>query len=370
VPNLSGPQVGKIRDAIVNSFTLATFTDFLYVRLDKRVDVIAGSVPFDQAALVVVQRASQEGWHLDLLNALRESRPHIADVFAIAVDKHIDVLPLDAHNLERAIKEKKPDADYNTVLTRIGSFRSKICNISYAVNGGVANGTGFLVGPSAIITNRHVMQRVINGSVEPAAVKLRFDYYRHDIGLSPNIGTIARLAADGWLIDDSPHDPLDTDADSDPDAARADDALDYALLQLANPIGNLPVGDGEEESEKRGWIYASPDAEVPAKHDVVFVFQHPEGEPLKWAQPDIVLGVNSNQNRVRYSVNTDNGSSGSPVFDAAFQLIALHHAGDPNFEPLHRPEYNQGIPISRIVSQLSQRGHDAWLGDDSEGGAQ
>ena len=77
-----------------------------------------------------------------------------------------------------------------------------------------------------------------------------------------------------------------------------------------------------------------------------------ENKPLK-------VAIDSNgitrvlDNRYRYSTNTEAGSSGSPVFNGALQLIALHHAGDPDFERL--AHYNQGVPIHKIVSAIKHK---------------
>jgi hypothetical protein len=79
---------------------------------------------------------------------------------------------------------------------------------------------------------------------------------------------------------------------------------------------------------------------------------YPEGpdlHPLRFAF-DVVLAVNENRSRVRYSVITEPGSSGSPCFDPDWNLVALHHAGDPrDVEPA---EYNEGIPIDTIRESL------------------
>jgi V8-like Glu-specific endopeptidase len=63
--------------------------------------------------------------------------------------------------------------------------------------------------------------------------------------------------------------------------------------------------------------------------------------------------------RVRYRTNTEGGSSGSPCFDADWNLIALHHLGDPNFST---PTYNQGIPFTAIVDLLEKREKKHLLG--------
>ena len=48
--------------------------------------------------------------------------------------------------------------------------------------------------------------------------------------------------------------------------------------------------------------------------------------PLKLApDTEAVLSVNANGTRVRYANNTEPGSSGSPVFDINWNLVALHH---------------------------------------------
>ena len=66
--------------------------------------------------------------------------------------------------------------------------------------------------------------------------------------------------------------------------------------------------------------------------------------------------MNANRSRVRYSTNTESGSSGSPCFDQNWNLVALHHGGDPNFDVGHRPEFNEGIPVDAIVTFLNRQG--------------
>ena len=85
--------------------------------------------------------------------------------------------------------------------------------------------------------------------------------------------------------------------------------------------------------------------------------QHPAGDPVQLAiEMDGVIAINENGTRVRYRTNTLGGSSGSPCFDLDLDLVALHHAGDPNFQAGHRPDYNEGVPIVPIRDRLNRNG--------------
>jgi V8-like Glu-specific endopeptidase len=67
-----------------------------------------------------------------------------------------------------------------------------------------------------------------------------------------------------------------------------------------------------------------------------------------------------NNTRVRYRTNTEEGSSGSPCFNQDWELVALHHSGDPNFE---RPAtYNEGIPFEAILKRLAAKGAAGEIG--------
>ena len=70
--------------------------------------------------------------------------------------------------------------------------------------------------------------------------------------------------------------------------------------------------------------------------------------------------LNANGTRVRYATNTLGGSSGSPVFDLEWNLIALHHYGDPVYS--HPAQYNQGVPIHLIRERLVKANKSSALG--------
>jgi hypothetical protein len=214
-----------------------------------------------------------------------------------------------------------------------------------------------------------VVEPLIKQEVTPDKVALRFDYKAREDGISVDTGTVYELArdaaaaADGWLIDSSPYSPVDTDGGpGDPLPSQ----LDYALLRVKGSPGNDPVGGARPElrsAEPRGWI------NIPARaHDFetfksVFIYQHPDDRPLQFAMDtQSVLGLNGNRTRVRYVTTTEPGSSGSPCFDGDWNLIALHHAGDPRYPTLFKAEYNQGVPLTAILDLLAERDVREMLG--------
>ena len=80
----------------------------------------------------------------------------------------------------------------------------------------------------------------------------------------------------------------------------------------------------------RGFI-ATKRGATPGEKSVVFVLQHPLGDPLKLAI-GVAKGPNANATRVLHDANTESGSSGSPCLNAKLELVALHNAGDPLYE--------------------------------------
>jgi hypothetical protein len=142
-------------------------------------------------------------------------------------------------------------------------------------------------------------------------------------------------------------------------ADPAKDELDYAILRVAG----TPATDKAGKLSQMNPAYGAPRGRVPlpapgaaydfAANKVLFIMQHPQGNPLK-VTANIFRRLNGNGTRVTYLNDTDNGSSGSPCVNANWELVALHHSGDPDtVKP--RPEYNEGIPMSAIVGLLKQR---------------
>jgi hypothetical protein len=152
---------------------------------------------------------------------------------------------------------------------------------------------------------------------------MRFDYKTDATGVEVRRGAEYKLAQD-WLIDSSPTNDLD-----------------YALLRVDGKPGAEAAG-GRTGSPVRGWLTPHPQNVVP--NQPLFVYQHPQGRPLQVAL-DRVLSVDGKL--VRYSTNTEAGSSGSPAFNSELDLVALHHGGQNS----RIPQYNEGILFNAILQK-------------------
>ena len=63
-------------------------------------------------------------------------------------------------------------------------------------------------------------------------------------------------------------------------------------------------------------------------------------------QDNMVVGLEDNF--VYYRTATDPGSSGSPVFNQRWQLVALHHASSS------KKQANEGVRIDVIIKEIKE----------------
>jgi hypothetical protein len=118
-------------------------------------------------------------------------------------------------------------------------------------------------------------------------------------------------------------------------------ALDFSVVRLeqappgleAYPLAeNLPSLEGE----KRLYVIGHPNG-----GDLMFSLQ--DNRLLDHGAPD--------DPRVHYRTPTEPGSSGSPVFDDGWELVALHHAGSATMKKIHGEgtyEANEGMWIQAV----------------------
>lgn len=315
----------------------------------------------ENALFLLLQVLEERSLEDECQNQLRQAREQLA--YALAGHSVAQLPPPARDNLERIVREKSQFLDVVRWRTALAAIENQVCRIDMDRQGQVSSlGTGFLVGPDLVLTNHHVVSDTIKWwQKEPhnqmhwaraSQLIIRFDHKQLADGTTINEGTPLRLA-DNWLVDASP--PSAVDLQIVKSGLPALDELDYALLRLNTPAGNQPPTDSANTTP-RGWIALPSSDDPPAPGDALIIMQHPAGQPLKLAfESDGVIGLNANRTRITYRTNTEHGSSGSPCFNANWQLVALHHSGDPDYSDDHQADYNEGIPIAAIVRLLTQR---------------
>jgi V8-like Glu-specific endopeptidase len=159
-------------------------------------------------------------------------------------------------------------------------------------------GTGFLTKEGYVFTNNHVIK-----SVDAAkTATLEFNY---EIG--PDGKTKSRTT---YQLDAS-------DFKSSPP-----NEFDFARVKVIDR-GDAPLSQwGFVEFEKEA---------IPSVGTSVTIIQHPKGE-------DKQIALNANEvigqinQHLFYTTDTEPGSSGSPVFNTDWKVVAIHHAGKTDAE--------------------------------------
>jgi hypothetical protein len=321
-------------------------------------NIVSPNDDLRMAVFKLIRKAQAEGTVERLVLAARNANPGNPKLLELSQKFGLSSLKPDliGSELERLVRDTNPYLSVNQWRNKLGELEAQICRIEIPSRRGTIYGTGFLLAPDVVMTNYHVMETVIAGTDKPDGVILRFDYKELTDGKAIYTGTAHRLSPRDWLIDHSPNNRLGELPNRD--------ELDYALLRVDGAPGDQPVGgEAEPNAPQRKWI-SIPETEHQFQPNApLFILQHPKAKPLKLViDTDAIIGVNSNNTRVKYKTNTEAGSSGSPCFNSNWELVALHHSGDPNFAPDHQPEYNEGIPLSAILALFEERNLRSVLG--------
>ena len=190
-------------------------------------------------------------------------------------------------------------------------------------------GTGFITKEGYLFTNNHV----IKNASEAATTRVEFNYKE---SLS---GEIEERTS--YMLD------VSTFIGSPPDQ------LDFTYIKVidnpSNPLSNW------------GYVEIDPTA-IPVNGDSTTILHYPKGGDLRLSTHDShVVGI-WNQ-FLFYETDTEPGSSGSPIFNLDWKVIALHHAGRTLAEggiqinaAGDRAEANRGILFSHILNYIKNNG--------------
>ena len=159
---------------------------------------------------------------------------------------------------------------------------------------GDGGGSGFMVAPNLLLTACHV----IRNEVQAQAASFWFNYELDPAG-NPRQTHTAKAEADGWF--------------------HSHPSLDYTILELVAPPDFGPP------------LHLRP--LMPDTGQRVSIIQHPAGHLKKISMQNNFVAYADRQT-LQYTTATLKGSSGSPVFNDVFDVIALHTNGgelnDPN----------------------------------------
>jgi V8-like Glu-specific endopeptidase len=363
---LSGPEIGELRDLLKAAFQRARFEDLLLHRLDKPADgMTSPNDNYPTALGKVVVEANASLWWRDLVRESRNALPTDPNLAAFAeryemaprvvVASPAGAMKVTGRQLELRIQEAQSTYNVLTWRKRLGEIEGRVCRIEFPAK--TAWGTGVLIGPNAVLTNYHVIERIAKGEQSPNELVMRFDYKVLDDGVAVSPG-VTYPAANDWLYEKSPYSPHDLEAipTAEPTAAE----LDFAVLRVEGTPGNDPVGGPTSDPHVtlRGWETPTAGEYDFLQQRSIYIVQHPDGMPMQVAlDSKAVIGLSANRNRVRYTTTTEPGSSGSPCFGPDWQWVALHHSGDPKYYQLGlKPEYNAGVPMAAIQKLLQSRG--------------
>jgi endonuclease G len=193
-------------------------------------------------------------------------------------------------------------------------------------------GTGWLFTPERIITNHHVV-KAREGAEQPSdsdlklqgeATKVRFDFDAEDVE-----GEVVNAEAlEAW-----------------------NPKLDYAVLRLAKPMVRPALARTGEVFEKSG------------SYRAVNIIQHPDGGHKQIAIRNNLVTSTSDID-IRYFTDTRRGSSGSPVFDDQWRVVALHRGSTMvtgvQFQGKSVAYVNVGTQIAAIHADLKANYADLW----------
>lgn len=182
---------------------------------------------------------------------------------------------------------------------------------------GTAIGTGVLVGRQLLLTCNHVFERIFDKGLDRAWV--RFGYKVGKYGIE--MGDIFEVD----IRDISRHGP------------QRGLAPDYALVRI--------IGKPQYRTALifNGLLNTT---------QSIRLVHHPRGEPAQIS--DVGQIIQANKDHIKHNIKVDYGSSGAPIFDQNWRVVAIHRGAlSPSRSTV--PDLTEGLPLYSIWDDIKQR---------------
>jgi hypothetical protein len=221
-------------------------------------------------------------------------------------------------SLEKIMGDQPTFLDIAFLQAGLDAARA-VARLHMKFSGGWYVGTGFLIAPDLLLTNHHNLFE--DSGDRLSELEVWFDYeatlsgaMRESLVARPDLASIV-----------------------------AERDADWGIVRLAEPVpGRMPLRFASAPTKLDAWVA---------------IIQHPKGLPKKIALHHNTVTY-ADDNVVHYLTDTLGGSSGSPVFDDKWEVVALHHAGGNLLLPGTKTSVyrNEGIPIAKVKARLAARG--------------
>ena len=170
---------------------------------------------------------------------------------------------------------------------------------------GTGIGTGVLIAKNMLLTCHHVLKNIQQAWV-------RFDYQEGSDGIEDVFELDMKFIA-------------------------CQPRIDYVLVKIC----------GQPEQE----IAVPVDKVLSSGEETrIRIIHHPQGKPVVVSEAGLIMQIG--EDYIDHNVATDEGSSGAPIFDQDWDLVAIHR-GDPGIERPVPPGTTAGVPIRAIWDEIS-----------------
>ena len=292
----------------------------------------------------------REGWLDDLAEELLSAGLFIGQ-------------PVVVTNLQGVVRRAFGWPDAANVERGVASARRRICKVDViagSVTSGenitASSGTGFLIGPSVVLTSFHVVKDLVNeqlpntGGRTPKDGSASMLIVTFDFATDQHEPEIYKVAADNWLIGSSLPHPAELGSVDTAEVIDLSGNLDYAAILIAGSPGS-----------ERGH-YDIQNLVEPTFKAQAHLMQHPLQLKQRFTTGELTgFRPDSGEERLLHTANSGSGSSGGLLLDGNYQLVGLHQGEIPG--PGRLVESNTAISAIAIARDFARQNIDPLRSD-------